>query len=104
MKSKTRWTSSRKRSPRPVTQPSYQSLASESSRLAASRTSSTTCRESGASSGERLVGSHSACGAVIQPGNPPGDLASPRFLGMNVWQTGETLRQAKGYTSPLLLR
>lgn len=23
---------------------------------------------------------------------------------MNVWQTGETLRQAKGYTSPLLFR
>jgi len=80
------------------------SLASESSRLAASRTSSTPCRESGASPGERFVGSHSACGAVIQPGDPPGDLASPRFLGMNVWQTGETLRQAKGYTSPLLFR
>jgi hypothetical protein len=82
----------------------FEDLTSESSRLAASRTSSTTCRESGASPGERLVGSHSACGAVIQPGDSPGDLASPRFLGMNVWQTGETLRQAKGYTSPLLFR
>jgi hypothetical protein len=97
-------TSSRKQTPRPTAQPSYQSLAAESSRLATSRTSSTTRRKSGASSGECLLGRHSACRAVLQSGDPPRDLAGPRFLGMNVWRTGETLGQAKGHTSALLFR
>jgi len=57
-------------------------------------------RDAGASPGERFVGGHGACGAVVQPRDPSRDLSRPGLVRPIVRPAGEALGQAKGDPSP----